>query len=66
MWIRKKIEEIKIEEIIADDPFGDYHAKYRSPQGNNIRFKVGEFDLITNLPKGKKWTHLINPLIKKI
>ncbi len=52
-----------IEEIFVDDPVGDYHTKYRSSKGNNVRFKIKEFDLVTNLPNGKKWMHLMNPLM---
>ncbi len=52
-----------IEEIIVDDPYGNYHSDYNNNHGNNISFKRDEFDDITNLPKGAKWMHMMNPLM---
>lgn len=52
-----------IEEIIVDDPYGNYHSGYKNRQGNNVSFGRDEFDNVTNLPKGAKWMHLMNPLM---
>jgi hypothetical protein len=57
------VEESDIEEIIVDDPYGNYHSGYKNQQGNNVSFKRDKFDTLTNLPKGAKWMHMMNPLM---
>lgn len=57
------VNEHDIEEFIIDDPFGNYHSGYKNHHGNNIHFDRDKFDMLTNLPRGKKWMHMMNPMM---
>lgn len=50
-----------IENIIVDDPYGDYFSGYENVHGNNIKFSLQEFDEITKTHNDttSKWAHLI-------
>ena len=56
------VDLCRIDYIIVDDPYGNWHTGYRNHRGNNIHFDLQTFNHLTNEPDrdGHKWMHIIS------
>ena len=52
----------RVDYIIVDDPYGNWHSDYRDHRGNNIHFTLQEFNKLTNESNrdSHKWMHIIS------
>ena len=57
----KDIKLDKVDHVIVDDPYGDYHSGYIVTNGNDIEFTLNEFNHLTNNYNDmrRKWAHLL-------
>jgi len=53
-----KDNENKIISYIIDDPYGDYHTRYQSHEGNDIAMSVEDFNNIIRGNSGLYWGHI--------
>jgi hypothetical protein len=56
------VDLCRIEYIIVDDPYGNYHTGYKDHRGNNVQFNLQDFNRLTNESNrdGHKWMHIIS------
>ena len=56
------VDLCRIDYIIVDDPYGNWHTDYRDHRGNNVHFTLQEFNRLTNESNrdGHKWMHIIS------
>lgn len=54
------------DDLIIDDPWGDFRDKYKTQQGNDIPLTAAQWsEMLKPVNQGKKWAHLIAPYKKK-